>query len=155
MFEVGFSELLLIAVLGLIVLGPERLPKVASQIGRWVGRARAMARQFREQLEEESNLEQTTPRRKPASPVATPASAAAPAPAAGVAQSPSELTATGVPGDDDTRHHDYAGAEYTPPEAPPEQPQQTAAADSAHPETADGEQRDLFAAETKDGQRGT
>lgn len=153
MFEVGFSELLLIAVLGLIVLGPERLPKVASQIGRWVGRARAMARQFREQLEEESSLEQTTPRRKPASPVATPASASAAT--TGAAQSPSELTATGVPGDDDTRHHDYAGAEYTPPEAPPDHPQPAAAADTARPETADGEQRDLFAAETKDDQRGT
>jgi sec-independent protein translocase protein TatB len=58
MFEVGFTELLLIFALALIVLGPEKLPKLAQQIGRWVGRARAMARQFREQLEEEAhNLE--------------------------------------------------------------------------------------------------
>ncbi len=58
MFEVGFSELLLIFALALIVLGPEKLPKLAQQVGRWVGRARAMARQFREQLEEEAhNLE--------------------------------------------------------------------------------------------------
>ena len=58
MFEVGFSELLLIFALALIVLGPERLPKLAQQVGRWVGRARAMARQFRDQLEEEAhNLE--------------------------------------------------------------------------------------------------
>jgi sec-independent protein translocase protein TatB len=58
MFEVGFSELLLIFALALIVLGPERLPKLAQQVGRWVGRARAMARQFREQLDEEAhNLE--------------------------------------------------------------------------------------------------
>jgi sec-independent protein translocase protein TatB len=62
MFEVGFMELLLISVLALIVLGPERLPKVAAQVGRWVGRARAMARQFREQLEEEASLE-PAPRR--------------------------------------------------------------------------------------------
>ena len=54
MFEVGFSELLLIFALALIVLGPEKLPKLAQQVGRWVGRARAMARQFREQLEEEA-----------------------------------------------------------------------------------------------------
>jgi len=40
------------------VLGPEKLPRVVSEIGRWVGRARAMARQFREQLEEEVQLEQ-------------------------------------------------------------------------------------------------
>ena len=58
MFEVGFTELLLIFALALIVLGPEKLPKLAQQVGRWVGRARAMARQFRDQLEEEAhNLE--------------------------------------------------------------------------------------------------
>ena len=40
------------------MLGPEKLPKLAQQVGRWVGRARAMARQFRDQLEEEAhNLE--------------------------------------------------------------------------------------------------
>jgi len=54
MFEVGFSELLLIMGLALLVLGPEKLPKVVGQIGRWMGRARAMARQFREQLEDET-----------------------------------------------------------------------------------------------------
>src|SRR5262245_61164855 len=58
MFEVGFTELLLIFAIALIVLGPQRLPKLAQQVGRWVGRARAMARQFRDQLEEEAhNLE--------------------------------------------------------------------------------------------------
>lgn len=57
MMEVGFSEILLISVLALIVLGPEKLPKVAAEIGRWVGRARSMARQFREQLDEEVSLE--------------------------------------------------------------------------------------------------
>jgi sec-independent protein translocase protein TatB len=57
MFDFGFSEVLLTSVIALIVLGPEKLPRAASQVGRWVGRARAMARQFREQLEEEVNLE--------------------------------------------------------------------------------------------------
>jgi len=61
MFEVGFSELLLIMGLALLVLGPEKLPKVVSEIGRWMGRARAMARQFREQLEVEAH---ETARRK-------------------------------------------------------------------------------------------
>ena len=37
MFEVGFSELLLISVIALVVLGPERLPKLVAQVGRWVG----------------------------------------------------------------------------------------------------------------------
>lgn len=58
LFEGRFSEVLIIFVLALIVLGPEKLPRVVSELGRWVGRARAMARQFREQLEEEVQLEQ-------------------------------------------------------------------------------------------------
>ena len=39
------------------MLGPEKLPRVVSEVGHWVGRARAMARPFREQLEEEVQLE--------------------------------------------------------------------------------------------------
>jgi len=53
MFEVGFTEIILILGIALVVLGPEKLPKVAADIGRWVGRARAMARQFKAQLDEE------------------------------------------------------------------------------------------------------
>lgn len=56
MFEVGFTELLVIFVLALVVLGPEKLPRLAAQVGRWIGRARAMAKQFRDQLEDEVNL---------------------------------------------------------------------------------------------------
>ena len=59
MFEVGFTELLLIFALALLVLGPQKLPKLAQQVGRWVGRARAMARQFRDQLEEEAHSLET------------------------------------------------------------------------------------------------
>jgi sec-independent protein translocase protein TatB len=58
MFDIAFSEILIIFVLALIVLGPEKLPRVAAQVGRWIVRARGMARQFREQLEEEVNLEE-------------------------------------------------------------------------------------------------
>jgi sec-independent protein translocase protein TatB len=55
MFGIDFSEILLIFGIALVVLGPERLPKLAHTVGRWIGRARAMARQFREQLEQETN----------------------------------------------------------------------------------------------------
>jgi sec-independent protein translocase protein TatB len=41
MFDIGFSELFVIAVVALIVLGPERLPKAARYTGLWVRRARA------------------------------------------------------------------------------------------------------------------
>jgi Tat protein translocase TatB subunit len=56
MFEVGFTEIILILGIALLVLGPEKLPKLASQVGRWVGRARAMARQLRQQLDEEVTI---------------------------------------------------------------------------------------------------
>lgn len=83
MFEVGFSELLVIFVLGLIVLGPQKLPQVAAQIGRWVGRARTLARQFRDQLEQETSVsfDPNAPPRPRAEPHATqPPPAAAPGP---------------------------------------------------------------------------
>lgn len=38
MFDFGFSEMVVVAVIGLIVLGPERLPKVARQAGQWLGK---------------------------------------------------------------------------------------------------------------------
>ena len=57
MFDVGFGELALLFVLGLMVLGPEKLPRVAAQVGRWVGRARRTASQLRYQLEREINLD--------------------------------------------------------------------------------------------------
>jgi len=53
MFEVGFTEIILILGIALVVLGPDKLPKVAAEVGRWVGRARAMARQFKSQLDDE------------------------------------------------------------------------------------------------------
>jgi len=56
MFEVGFTEIVLILGIALLVLGPEKLPKLANQVGRWVGRARAMARQLRQQLDEEVTI---------------------------------------------------------------------------------------------------
>jgi sec-independent protein translocase protein TatB len=57
MFDIGFSEILVIFILALIVLGPEKLPRVVREVGRWVGRARAMARQFQDQLEEEVDVD--------------------------------------------------------------------------------------------------
>jgi len=63
---VGFFELVVLFVIGLLILGPERLPRVASQIGRWVGRARRMANQLRYQLEREialADLEKSKPAR--------------------------------------------------------------------------------------------
>ena len=56
MSGVGFFELVILFMIGLVVLGPKRLPKVASQIGSWLGQARRMARVMRRQLEDELNV---------------------------------------------------------------------------------------------------
>ena len=64
MFDIGPGELVLVAIIGLLVLGPQRLPKVAAEIGKWVGRARRTATQLRRQLEREieiSELEKPKP----------------------------------------------------------------------------------------------
>lgn len=53
MFDIGFGELLLIAVVALVVLGPERLPKAARFAGLWVRRARAQWHSVRSELERE------------------------------------------------------------------------------------------------------
>lgn len=54
MFDIGWTEMLLIAVVAIIVIGPKDLPRVMSEMGRWIGRARAMARSFQDHLEEMS-----------------------------------------------------------------------------------------------------
>jgi len=57
MSGIGGSEFVLLCLIGLLILGPERLPRVARQIGGWVGKARQMTRAFQRQLEEEVDLE--------------------------------------------------------------------------------------------------
>jgi len=58
MFDISFGKLAILFTLCLVVLGPEKLPKLAQQLGRWTGQARAMARHFRAQLEQEIATEQ-------------------------------------------------------------------------------------------------
>lgn len=53
MFDIGFSELLVIAIVALIVLGPERLPKATRFAGLWVRRARAQWYSVKDELERE------------------------------------------------------------------------------------------------------
>jgi len=57
MFGIGFQELVLLSLIGLVVLGPERLPRVANQIGGWLGQARRMTRVMKRQLEDEINFD--------------------------------------------------------------------------------------------------
>ncbi len=124
MFGIDFSEILVIFGIALVVLGPEKLPRLARTIGRWVGRARAMARQFREQLEQESDALQrsanlrtpastpgaATPQQTPAAPVVPPAPVVAPAPVV----PPAAAASAGAP-----EHHEQ-------PAPPPAEPHERA-----------------------------
>ena len=57
MSGIGSSELIILILIGLIVLGPKRLPQIANQIGSWIGQARRMTRAMRRQLEDELNFD--------------------------------------------------------------------------------------------------
>ena len=52
MFDIGWSELVLIGVVALVVLGPKELPGVLRMVGQWMGKARKMAAEFQGQFQE-------------------------------------------------------------------------------------------------------
>jgi len=52
MFDVAPTELMLVAVIALVVIGPKDLPRVMRVVGQWVARARGVARQFRSGFDE-------------------------------------------------------------------------------------------------------
>ena len=56
MFDFGFTELLLCAIIALVVLGPEKLPAVARAIGRWTGQAKGYVRNLNAELDRELKL---------------------------------------------------------------------------------------------------
>jgi|SRR6185369_7847569 sec-independent protein translocase protein TatB len=61
MLDIAPSELLLVALVALVVIGPKDLPRVMRTVGHWVGRARGMARHFRAGFDEmvrQSELEE-------------------------------------------------------------------------------------------------
>lgn len=112
MFEVGFTEIVLILGLALLVLGPEKLPGLAEKVGRWTGRARAMARQLRTQLEQEVTLEELAKSRpmQASPPPSTSSEPASPEPAVAQAEpaatTPEPAMETAMPSD---RPHNTSG----------------------------------------------
>lgn len=52
MFDIGWSELVVIAVVALIAIGPKELPGVLRMVGQWIGKARRMASDFQGQFNE-------------------------------------------------------------------------------------------------------
>jgi sec-independent protein translocase protein TatB len=58
MFDVGFTEMMVIAVVALIVIGPERLPKVARTFGHLVGRLQRYVRDVKADINREMELDE-------------------------------------------------------------------------------------------------
>ena len=63
MLDIGWSELLVIGIVALLVVGPKELPSLLRTVGQWVGRARGMAREFQKSMEDaarEADLDKVT-----------------------------------------------------------------------------------------------
>jgi sec-independent protein translocase protein TatB len=58
MFDIGFSELIMIGLVSLLVIGPERLPKVARLAGFWIGKTRSMLASVKAEIKEELHAEE-------------------------------------------------------------------------------------------------
>jgi sec-independent protein translocase protein TatB len=58
MFDIGFSELVMIGLVSLIVIGPERLPKVARIAGYWIGKSRSMIASVKAEIHQEFQQEE-------------------------------------------------------------------------------------------------
>ena len=58
MFDIGFWELALIGLVTLLVVGPERLPKVARTAGKWVGRGRRLIQSVKADIDREIKAEE-------------------------------------------------------------------------------------------------
>lgn len=59
MFDVGFSELVMVGMVALLVIGPEKLPKLARLSGYWVGKARSTVASVKAEIHHELYLEET------------------------------------------------------------------------------------------------
>lgn len=57
MFDIGIGEILVLAIVGLLVFGPERLPKAAAQAGRWVRRVRELGQSARQDLVQSAGID--------------------------------------------------------------------------------------------------
>lgn len=69
MFDIGFWELALVGLIALLVIGPERLPRVARLTGFWLGKARSMVASVKQEIREElyaEEIRQTLTEQSPA-----------------------------------------------------------------------------------------
>jgi len=66
MFDIGWSELLLVGVIALIAVGPKELPSAIYQLGRWIRQARGLAREFQSHVDDLMNQAEIEELRKQA-----------------------------------------------------------------------------------------
>ena len=57
MFDIGIGEILLVAVVGLLIFGPEKLPRAAADAARWLKQMRAMASGARQDLADSAGID--------------------------------------------------------------------------------------------------
>ena len=57
MFDISFAELMIIAIVGLLVIGPDKLPQVARTLGAYVGRLQRYVAQVKEEVSREARFE--------------------------------------------------------------------------------------------------
>jgi sec-independent protein translocase protein TatB len=58
MFDIGFSELCMVALVALLVIGPEKLPKVARMAGFWIAKSKRMMASVKQEIHEEFQAEE-------------------------------------------------------------------------------------------------
>lgn len=62
MFDIGFSEMFMVLVIALIVIGPERLPAVAKKVGRFIGKAKQSFENVKREVQSELDTEELNKR---------------------------------------------------------------------------------------------
>lgn len=58
MFDIGFSEMMIVAVVALVVLGPEKLPRVARQAGQWMGKLQRYVADVKSDINRQMQLDE-------------------------------------------------------------------------------------------------
>ena len=96
MFDIASTELLLLGLIALVVVGPKELPKLMRTVGRFINQARAMAGQFRMGLDQMIREAEMAERAEKAAAEKAAAKQAAPAAAATAEAAPADTTAAGA-----------------------------------------------------------
>jgi sec-independent protein translocase protein TatB len=114
MFNVGGGELLVILLVALLVLGPQRLPGAARQVGRVMGDIRRISAGFQQELRDALDADEAPPRRKEPVPLAKAVADADDATSASAASAAADAPPTPDPGPRPLREVDPADGNPSP-----------------------------------------